>query len=61
MTTGNETWWIPVNILVLTGNSPGVRTVWLRNDQKNITYNLPEFDLFIVNPQSIGKIVFQSL
>ncbi|OXA37624.1 aminopeptidase Ey [Folsomia candida] len=52
--SGDEVWWVPVNLNVLTGPSPGRRKVWLANDGVNLTLNVGEDELFFVNPESIG-------
>jgi len=54
-TTGNETWFVPINIQVLTGSSPRTFFTWLTKDQTNISVGVLESELFIVNPRSIGK------
>lgn len=53
--SGDEVWWVPVNLNVLTGPSPGRRKVWLANDGVNLTLNVGEDELFFVNPESIGR------
>lgn len=57
--SGDEMWWIPIEIQVLVGPSPGTKFFWMRNDEKTITVDIGEDELFYVNPESIGNRIME--